>query len=186
MSRAAVILAAGAGSRFGTPGEKLLADSHDHPLLTHALAPAEKAAVGELVVVSGAADLGAVVPASATLLLNTDWNLGQATSLRVAIDWCQRQGHDSVVVGLGDMVGVTAEAWQAVAEATGGPVVVATYLGRRGYPVRLDSPVWASLPIDGDDAIGALIARQPTLVTEVACSGKPIDVDTKEDLLRWN
>ncbi len=186
MSKAAVILAAGAGSRFGSPGEKLLALGKGRPLVTYAIAPALEAGLDELVVVSGSIDLRSVVPAEATLLENSDWQLGQATSLRVGLDWCHRQGHDAAVVGLGDLPGLTVEAWKAVATAAGGPIVIATYGGRRGHPVRLDVEIWQSLPLDGDEGARALIARHPELVTEVACSGQPADIDTREDLKRWS
>ncbi|MHB8245080.1 MAG: nucleotidyltransferase family protein [Acidimicrobiales bacterium] len=187
MSKAAVILAAGAGSRFGgKPGGKLLAITKGRPLLAHAIAPALEAGLDELVIVGGSTDITKIAPDEATILENSQWESGQATSLRVAIDWCQRQGHDSVVVGLGDLPGLTAEAWRSVAEAAGGPIVVATYGGRRGHPVRLDADVWPSLPIDGDDGARLLMARHPELVTEVACSGETVDIDTMEDLRRWN
>lgn len=187
MSKAAVILAAGAGSRFGgKSGDKLLAVTHGRPLVAHAIGPALQAGLDEVVVVAGSVDLSEVVPPEATVLLNSQWQSGQATSLRVAIDWCQRQGHDSVVVGLGDMPGLTAEAWRQVAEAPGGPIVVATYGKRRGHPVRLDADVWPSLPIDGDEGARSLMARHPELVTELACAGKAVDIDTREDLRRWS
>lgn len=187
MSNAAVILAAGAGSRFGgKPGAKLLATTRGRPLLAHAVAPAAEAQLDELVVVSGPIDISALLPDDATLLQNDQWAEGQATSLRIAVDWCQRQGHDGIVVGLGDIPGLTAEAWRAVADAPGGPIVVACYRGRRGHPVRLDADVWPSLPISGDEGARALIARHPELVTEVACSGRPVDIDTREDLRRWS
>ena len=186
MSRAAVILAAGGGSRFGKPGEKLLTLTHGRPLLAHAIAPAAEAGLDELVIVGGPTDLTDIAPPEATILGNSQWEAGQATSLRIAIDWCSRQGHDSVVVGLGDLPGLTAEAWKAVADAPGGPIVVATYKGKRGHPVRLDADVWPSLPIDGDEGARTLMARHPELVTEVACEGRPIDIDTREDLRRWS
>lgn len=192
MSVAAVILAAGSGSRFNSatsgrsPGAKLLANAKGRPLVGWAIAPAEEAELDELVVVSGAADLSAVVPESATLLNNDDWADGQATSLRVALDWCGRQGHTSVVVGLGDVPGLTAEVWRAVAGAAGGPIVIATYKGRRGHPVRLDAEIWALLPVSGDEGARSLAARRPELVTELACEGHPEDVDTEEDLRRWS
>ncbi|HLI43948.1 MAG TPA: nucleotidyltransferase family protein [Acidimicrobiales bacterium] len=187
MSKAAVILAAGSGSRFGgSPGEKLLAVTRGRPLLAHAVAPALEARLDELVVVSGSVDVSGAVPEDATILHNGQWQEGQATSLRVAIDWCQRQGHEAVVVGLGDLPGLTAEAWRAIADAPGGPIVVATYGGRRGHPVRLDEDVWPSLPIAGDEGARAVIARHPELVTEVACTGKSVDIDTREDLRRWS
>lgn len=187
MSCAAVILAAGGGSRFGgPPGSKLLAPVRGRPLVGYALEAALEAALDEVVVVEGSVDLSAVIPPEVTLLRNDEWESGQASSLRVAIDWSQRQGHQAVVVGLGDLPGLSPEAWRAVASAAKGPIVVATYGGRRGHPVRLDADVWPSLPIDGDEGARTLISRHPELVTEVACAGRPVDIDTREDLRRWS
>ena len=189
---AAVILAAGAGTRFNrddsvaTPGAKLLAKARGKPLIEWAIGPALEAELDELVVVSGAIDLGGAVPDGATLLRNEDWSLGQATSLRVALDWCARQGHLSAVIGLGDLPGLTGEAWRAVASARGGPMVFATYHGRRGHPVRLDAEIWSLLPISGDEGARSLANRRPELVTELACEGTAVDIDTQEDLRRWN
>lgn len=186
MSIAGVILAAGEGSRFGGPGEKLLAPVRGRPLLAWAIEPAREAGLDEVVVVSGAADLADVVPDGVTLLHNDEWWLGQATSLGVALDWCQRQGHSSAVVGLGDTPALTASAWRTVADAAGGPIVIATYGGRRSHPVRLDATVWTLLPTSGDEGARTLMARRPELVTEVACEGNPTDIDTREDLRRWS
>ncbi len=187
VTKAAVILAAGAGSRFGgRPGDKLLAEKKGRALVSYAIEPALAAGLDELGVVGGSVDLSGVVPDEGTLLPTSQWRTGQASSLRVAVDWCQRRGHDSVVVSLGDLTGLTAEAWRAVADHPGGPVVVATYHGRRGHPVRLDADVWPSLPLGGDEGARSLIARHPELVTEVACTGKPLDIDTREDLRRWS
>jgi len=192
MSVAAVILAGGAGTRFNederdaVPGAKLLALTRGKPLINWAIAPAQEAELDELIVVSGAADLSGVVPESATLLQNVDWSRGQATSLRVALDWCARQGHVSAVIGLGDLPGLTADAWRSIASAAGGPIVFATYYGRRGHPVRLDAEIWSLLPISGDEGARSLANRRPELVTELACEGRTADIDTQEDLRRWS
>jgi CTP:molybdopterin cytidylyltransferase MocA len=186
MSIAGVVLAAGEGSRFGEPGEKLLTVVRGRPLVAWAIEAAGEAELDELIVVSGAADLGDVVPDDATLLRNDEWRLGQATSLGVALDWCQRRGHSAAVVGLGDMPGLTATAWRAVAADGGGPIVIATYGSRRGHPVRLDAAVWTLLPTSGDEGARSLMARRPELVTEVACEGIATDIDTREDLRRWS
>lgn len=186
MSVAGVILAAGAGSRFGGPGEKLVTLARGRPLIAWALDPVIEAALDEVIVVSGAAELSDVTPEGITLLRNDEWQAGQATSLGVALDWCQRRGHASAVVGLGDTPSLTASAWRAIAAAPGGPIVVATYGGRRGHPVRLDASVWTLLPTSGDEGARALMARRPELVVEVACEGKATDIDTREDLRRWS
>lgn len=192
MSVAAVILAAGAGSRFNrddpeaAPGAKLLHTLRGRPLVAWAIAPALEAGLDEVVVVDGAADLGAVVPEGVTLLHNERWHDGQATSLRVALDWCARQGHQAAVIGLGDTPGLTPAAWRSVATTPGGPMVFATYEGRRGHPVRLDASVWPLLPTSGDEGARALASGRPELVREVPCVGAPADIDIPEALTQWN
>jgi len=190
VSVAGVILAAGAGTRFigadAAPGAKLLVLVKGVPLVVAAITPALEADLDELIVVEGAVSLAEVIPDGVRLLHNDDWECGQATSLRVAIDWCARQGHQSVVVGLGDLPGLTVAAWQSVAEAPGGPIVFATYGGRRGHPVRLDAQIWSMLPLDGDVGARALAGSRPKLVTEVACDGSTLDIDTQEDLRQWS
>lgn len=144
---------------------------------------AAAAGLDELVVVTGAVDLTAVLPShGVTVLDNPDWAQGQATSMRVAVDWCGRQGCGAVVVGLGDQPLVPPSAWRAVASAPGGPIVAASYGGRRRNPVRLDRAVWPLLPVDGDEGARVLMRQRPELVTEVACEGDPFDVDRVEDL----
>jgi molybdenum cofactor cytidylyltransferase len=192
MSVAAVILAAGAGTRFNrhdpeaAPGTKLLQTVGGRPLVVWAIAPALEARLDEVVVVDGAAQLSAVMPESVTLLHNDRWHDGQASSLQVALDWCARQGHLAAVVGLGDTPGLTSAAWRSVATAPGGPIVFATYEGRRGHPVRLDASVWPLLPTTGDEGARSLSRRRPELVREVPCVGSTVDIDTPEALTQWN
>ena len=116
MTIAAVVLAAGGGTRWDGEGHKLLADLDGRPLAAHAIDAAEAAGLDELVVVTGAADLSGVLPAAATIVHNPDWDAGQATSLQLAVSHCRATGHEAMVVGLADTPGVPAAAWRAVAE----------------------------------------------------------------------
>ena len=118
-------------------------------------------------------------------VVNDRWAEGQATSLRAGIAAAPELGAAAVVVGLGDQPFVTVEAWRAVAAADG-PIAVATYGGRQ-RPSGPAAPATSGTccPTDGDEGARALMRLRPDLVTAVPCDGSPIDIDTVEDLRRW-
>jgi CTP:molybdopterin cytidylyltransferase MocA len=194
---AAVLLAAGAGSRWSGDGHKLSAElpatatEAAGTVFERALAHVVAARVGPVIVVTGAA--ADIVPAEhlhaehlheVTVRHNPRWAEGQMTSLRTGLDAAGKLGCDAVVVGLADQPFITPGAWRRVA-ATDAPIAVATYGGRRGNPVRLSSTVWALLPPDGDEGARSLMRVRPDLVREVPCTGSSADIDTEEDLRRW-
>ncbi len=182
MTVAAVVLAAGASSRFQGPTHKLLTVVNGRRLVDWAVAHAADAALDDLIVVTGALDLD--LPGR---LHNGRWQEGLSTSLRLAVDEAERRGHDAVVVGLGDQPGIPPSAWRTVAASTHKPVVIGVYGGgRRGHPVRLAAEVWPLLPTEGDAGANVVLYGRPELVGEVACEGDPHDVDTLEDLHRWS
>lgn len=205
-----MVLAAGGASRFvastrlataGTPAaptfgaggsgtaadadHKLLASFRGRPLVTWALRAALGAGLERTWVVTGAVDLGGAVPPGVEVLHNPGWCRGQAGSLQVALRAADEAGLGAVVVGLGDQPMIPSGAWRAVASGPG-PIVVASYAGRRRNPVRLDREVWSQLTTDGDEGARGLMRSHPELVREVACVGDPADIDTLEDLHRWN
>jgi molybdenum cofactor cytidylyltransferase len=185
MTTAAVILAAGGGTRFATTEHKLVTLFRGRPLIVWAVEHALAAGLDETVVITGAADLAPLLPPGARAVHNPDWQSGQAGSLQVAIADARGAGHEAVVVGLGDQPLIPAAAWQAVTSSEG-QVAVATYGGRRANPVRLAATIWSLLPVSGDAGARVLMAERPDLVVEVACEGEFADVDTVEDLERWS
>lgn len=183
MTTAAVVLAAGGGSRFVGPTHKLVAPFRGRRVVDWVVDAARAAGLDEVVVVVGAVPLA--LPDWVTVVANPRWAEGQVTSLRAGCRHAQAQGHDAVVVGLGDQPLVPEKAWRRVAAATGAPIAVATYDGARRHPVRLAAEVWDLLPTGGDAGGRALMAAAPDRVVEVACPGHPIDIDTADDLAAW-
>lgn len=184
-SVAAVILAAGAGSRFDSDVHKLLTEIDGAPMIAHVIAAARAADLDEVIVVQGAIDLAAHVPDDVTLLDNEQWAEGQATSLRAAVAYAQVRGHDAIVVGLGDSPGVTAETWITVARVDD-DLASARYNGDLRPPVRLAASIWPSLPVSGDEGARAVMRQRPDLVRPVPVDGDPRDIDTLQDLRRWS
>jgi CTP:molybdopterin cytidylyltransferase MocA len=191
MSVAAVLLAAGGGSRYaasGGSGHKLLAAFRGRTVVDWAADHALQAGLGPLYVVTGSVDLPLTERGGSNgmhLIHNARWHDGMATSLQAALVAARRAGHEAVVVGLGDQPLIDPEAWRRVGTASA-PIAVATYSGERGHPVRLAEEVWAWLPATGDGGARRVMDEHPELVTEVPCPGCPADVDTVEDLSRWS
>lgn len=122
-----------------------------------------------------------------TIAHNNDWSDGQATSVQRGLDVARERDSDVAVIGLADQPGITLSAWHAITEAAldGAPIAVATYAGRRANPVALSRDVWDLLTTAGDEGARSLMALRPELVREVPCTGSPTDIDTVEDLRRW-
>jgi CTP:molybdopterin cytidylyltransferase MocA len=179
----AVVLAAGGGSRFRGPGHKLDAAVGGRALVDRAVGAALSAGIGPVIVVT-AGQLASDIHPTVVHVINDRWADGQITSLRRGIEAARELGAGAVVVGLGDQPFVTPDAWRAVAAADSA-IAVATYDGSRGHPVKLRADVWDLLPTEGDEGARSLMRLRPDLVAGVPCDGSPIDIDTVEDLRRW-
>jgi nicotine blue oxidoreductase len=162
----AVVLAAGAGSRFGGPKQRLL--------LPSVLAALRQSAVDEVVVVAGAHPL----EVEGTRVVECpEWERGPGASLRCGLGALADDAEAAVIV-LADgpdlapeAVDRTVEAWRRGA----GDVVAASYSGDRGHPVVLGREVWDGIPDEGARVF------EPVLV---ACDdlGPPGDVDFADEV----
>ena len=191
MTTAAIVLAAGGGSRFRASGgvvHKLLAPYLGRTVVEWAIDAASAARLDATYVVRGEVDLPIppLAKGKVAFVRNDRWREGIATSLQAGLARARRDGHAAVLVGLGDQPLVLAEAWRLVSRATRTPLAVATYQGVRGNPVRLSTLVWPLLPRVGDEGARAVMRRRPDLVTEVPCPGRAADIDTVDDLREWS
>ncbi len=161
----AVVLAAGAASRFGSPKQALL--------LPRVLERVRSSSVGDVVVVAGAYPL----TSDARIVQCPEWEQGPGASLRCGLG-ALGGDVDAAVVVLADGPDLRPEAIDRVIDAwrdTGAEVVAASYGGDRGHPVLLARSVWQSVPDDGARAL------QPLLIP-ADDFGPPGDVDSADDL----
>ncbi|MPZ63168.1 MAG: NTP transferase domain-containing protein [Propionibacteriales bacterium] len=188
MSVAGLLLAAGAGRRYGGP--KALAVYDGRLLVERAAAMLSAGGCTPVHVVLGAAareiedraDLtGAVVVG------NADWASGMGSSLRAGLRSLP-QTADAVVVALVDQPLIGAEAVRRLrsAFARGARIAVATYDDRPGHPVLFAHETWpgVSEAAHQDAGARAYLRDHPEEVTYVDCTstGSPVDVDTPADL----
>jgi CTP:molybdopterin cytidylyltransferase MocA len=186
----ALVLAAGGGSRFVSTTHKLLVEIAGKPVVRHVLEAVAASGVSPIIVVTGAVSfeevLATPLPGNPDVVVthNDRWRSGMASSLQCGLVVARQRGLAGVVVGLGDQPGVPASAWRQVAD-TDAPIAVATYHGVRRNPVRIHAELWDQLPHDGDEGARTLIRVRPELVAEVACEGNADDIDTADDVARW-
>ena len=141
----AVVLAAGASSRYGASPPK------QEELLPHVLAALAETRVDGVVVVSGAHRL------DVESVRCEDWQRGPGASLRCGLGALPDEA-EAAVVALADgpeldprTVDRVVDSWRA----DGGTVLAASYEGVRLHPVLLAREVWASIPDAGARALEA-------------------------------
>jgi nicotine blue oxidoreductase len=171
---AGILLAAGAGARFGMP--KVLAAQGEW--LRSAVAALHHGGCDDVVVVLGAAIVD--VPAPARAVIATDWSDGLSASLRRGLsaleaDFAVLHTVDTPDVGADVVVRVL-----AAARSSSSGLARAVYGGAPGHPVVVANRHWAELVrgLHGDLGARAFLSARRDVV-EVDCSdlatGRDID-----------
>jgi CTP:molybdopterin cytidylyltransferase MocA len=152
---AGLVLAAGAGRRYGMP--KALAPYRGDLLVRRAAATLRAAGCATTLVVVGA-DADRVRAAAPDLYLidNRDWATGMGSSLRAGLAALVGTPVTAAVVLLVDMPGVTPDAVRRIT-ALAGPAALAVggYGDRRGHPVLLGRDHWAGVAASATGDRGA-------------------------------
>jgi CTP:molybdopterin cytidylyltransferase MocA len=195
MKVAGLVLAAGAGSRFGRP--KAGVEVGGRRLMDLAIESCARAGLSPVVVVLGAAwlipmPLAESAGADTTevwLVENRDWATGIGSSLRAGLAALRADpGINAVVVTLVDTPSVGEEHLRRIDAAlrAGATAAVATYRGTASTPVGLTCEVWADVAriAVGDQGARGWLRSHPDLVTDVECAdlGSWTDIDTPTDL----
>ncbi|HEX3898153.1 MAG TPA: nucleotidyltransferase family protein [Mycobacteriales bacterium] len=184
-----LVLAAGAGRRFGGP--KALATLDGELLVDRAVQMLRDGGCDEVVVVLGASADVVVARArleNAYLAISQEWEQGQGASLTAGLDAIALTDADSTIVALVDQPWVGADAVRRLRQAAedGAAAAVATYDGQPRNPVLLARSVWPAVAASavGDVGARAWLRANPDQVVAVDCdgTGDPRDVDEPGDL----
>jgi len=173
---AAVVLAAGAASRFGAAKQQLLL-----PRVLERIAPLlADGTLAEAVVVEGAHALDAArLPAGVRLVPCPSWASGPGASLRCGLAALGAETQAAVVL-LADGPRLSADAVRRVLAARlqeddEARCYAASYAGFRGHPLVIGRAAWASIPDEGLRGVTPVLVPCDDL-------GDPGDVDTPADL----
>lgn len=171
---AGVVLAAGAGTRFGMP--KVLAGQGEW--LANAVGALAGGGCGDVVVVLGAAVVA--VPAPARAVVAENWSDGMSASLRAGL--AAVAGAPVVVLTLVDTPDVGADVIARVLAAAGPTGLArAVYDGRPGHPVVIAARFWPQLSatLSGDQGARRFLAGRADVVT-VECGDLATGADIDE------
>ena len=180
-----MILAAGAGRRYGGP--KALVTFQGSLLVQRAAETLAEAGCAPIVVVVGAeAQRVRAAAPGLDYADNPDWATGMASSLRAGLAALRDSPAEAAVVLLVDMPGVTPAAVRRItADTTPQSLVMGGYGDRRGHPVLLGRDHWAGVAATASGDRGArdyLRAHHDQVrVVPVADIADDFDLDTAEE-----
>jgi molybdenum cofactor cytidylyltransferase len=187
---AAVVLAAGRSTRFGT-SNKLLADLDGAPLVRSTVRAVLKSRARPVIVVTGHEAKGvaeALAGLDVTIVHNPNFADGLSTSLKAGIK-ALPPGIDGAVLTLGDMPGISGTHIDRLiagfSPKEGRSIVVPVHQAKRGNPVLFSSAILPEMAeIEGDTGARHIIGQHAEDVAEVDLGTDAIfvDVDTIEAL----
>ena len=183
MNLAAIVLAAGAGTRFG--GDKLSALFRGAPLITHAIRAARAAPVCRVVVVCppqlAIGDWPGEPPVEARRIVSPELS----ASLKAGI--AAVASNEGAFIFLGDMPLIPNGLATELAAALGTNIAaVPRWQGRSGHPVLLSASAFPAIEhLGGDEGAGRLLkARKDVAFVEAKGEGVILDIDRADDIAR--
>lgn len=181
----AIVLAAGAGRRFG--GGKLLVPLDGVPVIRRTVEAVALAGFDETLVVTGALgeEIGAALAGiDCRLVAATDWHQGMAASIRAGVSALSEAGEGAFLF-LGDMplvpMGLCSDL-AALARQVG-YAARPRVNGKPGHPVCFLRPALpVLLQLTGDRGAGEVLKGRPVSYLDTADEGALLDIDDKGSL----
>jgi molybdenum cofactor cytidylyltransferase len=184
---AAVVLSAGESSRMGRA--KALLPIDGETFIARIVGALKQTQVGKVIIVLGhnAAELKPRVEhLPAAILINPDYNLGQLSSLQVAVRSLDQADCDGMLVHLVDHPYVNSVLVDAMIRRfydSKKLIVVPRFRGKRGHPVIFSRALFGELlkaPMDQGAKAVVNAHRADTLEIETDEEGITVDIDTPE------
>jgi len=185
---AAVVLSAGESSRMGRP--KALLPIEGETFIGRIVASLKQTQVGKIIVVLGHnSDLlaAAIRPLAVDILINTNYKLGQLSSLQVAVRKLLPDADcDGMLVHLVDHPYIDASLVDRMIQQfyeSKKDIVVPRCRGKRGHPVLFSRALFGELldaPMDQGAKAVVNAHRDDTLEIETDEAGVTVDIDTPE------
>lgn len=183
---AGLLLAAGAGRRFGAP-KALATDADGTAWLPRTIDTLLAVCDPVTVVLGAAADQARQLLGDrpVRVVVNAEWDQGMGSSLRTGLADLEATGTDGALVTLVDLPDVTPDVVRRVAGAHRGPHALAraTYADGPGHPVLIGRDHWPDVMAAATGDRGArdfLAGRAPELV-DCADLATGRDVDTRDE-----
>ncbi len=185
MRLAGLLMAAGAGTRFG--GCKQLVQINGQPMIEHGLSALSPIFGEDLFTVLGACreQLGALVSPVSRVIEHPHWKDGLGSSIARGIsELCQYADYQGVLIALADQPDLQSNDYRKLIAAFNGSRIVAVdYDGSPGVPAIFPSEFFASLQrLSGDRGAKSLLINAGEDVTRLCIPAARRDIDRREDV----
>lgn len=188
-SIAAVILAAGQGTRFGS--QKMLHQYKNKTLLEHSLAAIDRQTFSSINLVCGS-DAEQVIQRHQSpdinFIVNKQWQAGMGTSIATAIDYLEKNQTiiDAVLIMLGDQIHISLNALNTMAATAAenpNKIVCAKYNNINGAPAIFPAQYFNQLKsLTANNGAKTLLNAPNTPCINIELPEAGLDIDYPEDL----
>ncbi len=185
---ACLLLAAGNSSRFG--GKKQLAIIDGQPMIVHTLNQLKRLFREDVCIVTGAYadDISPYIADEAHVIVHDGWASGMGSSIVEGVRAiCDQKSYAGIMVAVVDQVELCSNDYQRLLDRFDGNNIVASeYNAVVGVPAIFPQRYYEQLlELEGEHGARKIIRQYLHQVTTVVMPNAVMDIDTKQDLMRF-